>query len=112
MGLEVVMMTGDNQRTGRAIARQVGIERVLAEVLPQDKAFNVQKLQLEGKVTVHMKPGAKVVRFARSSDPCQSGFVEQEVPLGDVKPGWVVSAATRHEGNREVAEMVTVVFER
>ena len=49
MGIEAVMITGDNKRTAEAVARELGIERVFAEVLPANKARYVEQLQREGK---------------------------------------------------------------
>ena len=57
MGLETVMVTGDNERTARAIAGETGIDRVLAEVLPEHKAEEIKRLQAEGRKVAFVGDG-------------------------------------------------------
>jgi hypothetical protein len=64
------------------------------------------------QVTIYVSGDSKVVRFERAPEGTKPSFTERATPLRDVKPGWVVSVKTRHEGDREVAEIVRVVQER
>ena len=57
LGLDVIMLTGDNRRTAQAMAREAGIEHILAEVMPQDKASQVKALQEEGKTVAMVGDG-------------------------------------------------------
>jgi hypothetical protein len=89
--------------SGTVKAVDVGAQTLMLEVASEG---------MTREVIVYMKPGAKIVRFIRAIEPGKPSFVEQELPLGAVKVGWIVSATTKHEGNREMAEQVKIIVER
>ena len=100
-----------------ASAGQADEAPISGPVTAVDPAANTVTIEATAKgktrtVVVHLHPGAKIVKFARSTEPGKTGFVEQPLALTDVKPGWIVSAETKHEGHKEVAEVLKVVLER
>ena len=68
MGLEIWMITGDNQKTARAIGKELGIEKILAEVLPQDKEKEIRELQRKGKVVGAVGDGINDAPMLAASD--------------------------------------------
>ena len=99
---------------GIAVADEAPISGTIKTVDPVAHTVTLETTA-KGKtreVTIDVKPASRIIRFTRSSEPGKTGFVEQTATLADLKPGWMVSVTSKHEGGREVAEVVKVVLER
>jgi hypothetical protein len=112
--LAVAMLLVGTVCAAPALADEAPISGTVKAV---DAAANTVTLESTAKgktrtVVIYLKPGARIVKFNRATEPGKSGFVEQQLALTDLKPGWIVSAAAKHEGDKEVAEVVKVVLER
>ncbi|SRR6266545_318783 len=112
--LTVAMLLVGAVCAASAVADEAPISGTVKAV---DPAANTVTLESTAKgktrtVVVYLKPGAKIVKFNRATEPGKTGFVEQQLALTDLKPGWIVSAEAKHEGDKEVADVVKVVLER
>ena len=110
----VALLMGGFLWVGAAFADEAPISGTVKAIDPVAQTVTLETTA-KGKtreVTVDIKPASRIVRFTRSAEPGKTGFVEQQATLSDLKPGWVVSVTSKHEGGREVADIVKVVLER
>ena len=109
----IVMALGVLTTATPSVADEAPIAGVVKSVDMTAQTFVVESTA-KGKtrqVTIHVKPASRVIRFVRA-DQGRGALVEQAATLGDLKPGWMVSVVTAHEGEREVAQLVRIVLER
>ena len=112
--LAVAMLLAGALFAAPALADEAPISGTVKAVDPAANTVTLESIA-KGKtrtVVIYLKPGARIVKFTRSTEPGKTGFVEQQLALTDLKPGWIVSAEAKHEGDKEVAEVVKVVLER
>jgi len=99
---------------GAALADEAPISGTIKAVDPVAQTVTLETTA-KGKtraVTIDLRPTSRIIRFVRATAPGQAGFAEQTATLAELKPGWVVSVTAKHDGGREVAELVKVVLER
>ncbi len=114
MDLEVIMLTGDNERTAKAIAKQVGIEKILANVLPGEKSNAIKELQKEGKVVAMVGDGINDspalaqsdvgIALGSGSDVAKEtgGLILVKDDIRDVVKGIKLSKATMRKINQNL----------
>lgn len=110
----VALLIGSVLWVGVAFADEAPISGTIKAVDPVAQTVTLETTA-KGKtraVTIDLRPTSRIIRFVRATAPGQAGFAEQTATLADLKPGWVVSVTAKHEGGREVAEVVKVVLER
>ena len=112
MGVRVVMLTGDNERTAKAIGKQAGVDEVIAGVLPEGKELEIRKLKAQGKTAIQIleenMTGVQVLDLSGCSLDAVLYYVNQDIPvLAILEDGEAVLVTGFNEFNVVIMEPAT-----